>query len=158
MLERLRFVRYALRFERAFRTDAWERVKECFHPDAEYVVAGAPPFDGTTRGPDAIVRLFQRMLNDFDRRFDARSPQLASCPRVTDGVLSLRWRVRYSASFGSVVLAGVSSCRFADGRIIELRDTMAPEDWTRALALVEAAGPRIARDPPEAGGPNGDQR
>ena len=59
MFERLRFARYALKFECAFRSDRWDAVKACFHPDATYTVAETGTrYDGVARGPDEIVRFF----------------------------------------------------------------------------------------------------
>jgi hypothetical protein len=41
MLERFRFARYALKFERAFKTDGWDDVKACFGSDADETSAGS---------------------------------------------------------------------------------------------------------------------
>jgi hypothetical protein len=140
MFERIRFTRYALRFERAFKTDDWGSVEACFHPDATYVIAGTgTDYDGETRGPAAIARLFQRMLNDYDRKFDKRSPRIASWPRVRSGELDLRWSVRYSLRGDSTVVTGRSQCRFTGGQIIELRDTMLAEECARWAALAARA-------------------
>lgn len=140
MFERVRFARYALRFERAFRSDDWGPVRECFHPDARYVIAGTgSAYDGETRGAGAIMELFRRMLDEWDRRFDRRSPRITSWPRVRGGELSFRWSVRYTLRGESVVLTGRSQCRFEGGRIFELRDTMVPEECARFLALLARA-------------------
>ena len=140
MFERLRFVRYALKFERAFKTDDWEAVKACFHPDGRYVlIGGKPPFDGEFRGPDEIVRIFQRMLNELDRKFDHRKPGLAGWPRVRGGELTLPWKVRYTLRDQTAMLTGLSRCRFSGGKIIELSDTMIPEECERWEALARTA-------------------
>ncbi len=137
MLERLRFLRYALQFERAFKTDVWEPVKDCFAPDARYIIIGGePPFDGETRGADEIIRMFQRMLNEIDRKFDKRIPGLAGFPRVRDGVLHVPWKVTYKRGGTSYPLRGVSRCRFVDGKISELSDTMDPDEVRRWAAAV----------------------
>ena len=140
MFERVRFARYALRFERAFKSDDWEPVRECFHPDARYVIAGtATAYDGEARGAGAIVRLFQRMLNEYDRRFDRRSPRITSWPRVRGGELDFRWSVRYTLRGERTLLTGRSQCRFDGGKIIELRDTMLPDEVARWGALAARA-------------------
>jgi hypothetical protein len=141
MFERLRFLRYAWRFERAFKTDEWDGVKDCFHPEGTYTIVGAPPYDGVTKGPEAIARNFKRLLDEFDRKFEKRRPGLASWLRVKGGRLTFKWRARYTAPFGSALVTGVSECRFSRGKIIELRDTMVPEEWAPALALVKSLAP-----------------
>ena len=125
MWERVRFARYALKFERAFKTDDWAAVKACLHPDARYIVEGSETeWDGETRGPDAIVGFFKRMLDELDRKFDKRIPRPRGWPRKRAGVLEVPWSARYVAKTGEVVLDGTSHVRFEAGKIIELRDTM----------------------------------
>jgi ketosteroid isomerase-like protein len=137
MWERIRFARYALRFERAFKTDDWAAVTACFHPDAIYVVEGSDTeWDGTTRGPEAIASFFKRMLDELDRKFDKRVPRLRGFPRVRGGVLHVPWSARYVAKTGEATLDGDSSCRFERGKIIELRDVMDPAQCRAWGALV----------------------
>ena len=145
MFERVLFARYALRFERAFKTDDWEPVKSCFAPDASYlIIGGEAPFDGETRGSDAIVQLFKRMLDEIDRKFDRRIPGLAGFPRVRDGELQVPWKVRYVLGDQSFRLRGVSRCRFADGKITTLSDTMDADEVRRwsAEAQRQVSAPR----------------
>jgi hypothetical protein len=140
MLELVRFARYALRFERAFKDDDWGPVKACFHPDARYIIAGSgTEYDGEARGPDAIAALFQRMLDALDRRFDRRSPRLTAFPRVRGGELDLRWSARYTLRGESTIVTGRSQCRFAGGKISELRDTMVADECARWIALAARA-------------------
>jgi hypothetical protein len=140
MFERVRFARYALRFERAFKSDDWGPVRDCFHPDARYAIEGSgTSYDGESRGRDAILELFQRMLNELDRKFDRRSPRLTGLPRVRDGELDLRWSVRYTLRGESAIVTGRSRCRFDGGKIIELRDTLLPDECARWTALAARA-------------------
>lgn len=140
MFERVRFARYALRFERAFRSDDWGLVQPCFHPDARYLIEGTgTAYDAETRGAGAIMELFRRMLNDWDRKCDRRSPRITSWPRVEDGELSFRWSVRYTLRGDSSIITGVSRCRFEDGKIFHLRDTMLPDECARFLAMIARA-------------------
>lgn len=138
MLELVRFARYAWYFERAFRSDDWRAVRRCFHDDARYVMHGLPPFDGETRGADNIVALFQRMLDDVDRRFDRRVPGIRGLPRVRDRTLTMQWRVRYVAGDRSALLDGRTACRFDRGRIQLLEDWMSADQIAGVLALRDA--------------------
>ncbi len=140
VLERIRFARYALRFERAFKSDDWEPVRACFHPEARYTIIGSGlPYDGETRGRDAIMELLRRMLDEYDRKFDRRSPRITSWPRVRGGELDFQWSVRYTLSGGSAIVTGRSQCRFTGGQILDLRDTMLPEECARWAALAAHA-------------------
>ena len=131
-------MRYALRFERAFKTDVWEPVEASFAPDATYTIAGSDTeWDGVTRGARDIVALFKRMLDALDRKYDRRSPRPDGWPRLDDGALVVPWRARYVLGSDEVMLHGTSRCRFDTGnagagiggimggrRITELSDTM----------------------------------
>ena len=140
MFERMRFARYALRFERAFKSDRWDDVKACFHPDGVYAIEGTnTEYDGEYRGPDAIAGCFKRMLDEGDRKFDKRKPTLKGWLSLKNGVLSFPWRVVYTKGKQSVVLNGASRCRFQDGKIIELRDTMVADEVARWAAMARAA-------------------
>jgi hypothetical protein len=150
MWERLRFARYAFRFERAFKSDDWGPVKACFHADGRYVIEGSQTeWDGEVRGPDAICALFKRMLDELDRKFQRRIPRIDGWPRVQGGELRLRWSSRYVAAAGEAVLHGESRCRFADGKILELHDRLDPDECRRWGALVGVT-PRVdaERAPP----------
>ena len=145
MFERVLFARYALRFERAFKTDDWEPVKACFAPDASYtIIGGEPPFDGETRGSDEIVRLFKRMLDEIDRKFDRRIPGLAGFPRVRGGELQMPWKVRYVRGDQSFPLRGLTRCRFVDRKISALSDAMDADEVRRwsAEAQRQVSAPR----------------
>jgi hypothetical protein len=141
VLERMRFARYALKFERAYRSDEWSAVKACFHPEALYIVEGSgTEWDGKTRGPDAIVAFYKRMLDALDRKFDKRIPRPKGWPRMVDGELRIPWKARYVIGSNEAVLNGESRCRFsAGGKIIELRDLMDADECRRWAALVGVA-------------------
>jgi hypothetical protein len=139
VFERIKFARYALAFERAFKTDRWDRVRDCFHRDATYTIEGsASEFDGESRGADEIVALFKRMLDRLDRKFDKRTPGFAGLPRVVDGELVLPYKATYVLGPERVVLHGTSHCRFDGAKIARLRDTMNPDECRRWMALADA--------------------
>ena len=143
MWERIRFVRYAIAFERAFKDDDWAPVKRHFHADARYVIEGTQTLDGETHGPDAIAALFKRMLDELDRKFDRRIPGLRGFPRVSARELHLPWKVRYVAGARSMVLHGDCRCRWRDGKIIELRDRMDVDEVHAWCALIGVTPERV---------------
>ena len=139
MLERLRFARYALKFERAYKTDRWDDVKACFHADGTYSVTGTETeWDTVATGPDQIVAFFKKMLDEGDRKFDSRRPRLAGFPRVRGGELVLPWAATYTMGDQSVVLHGESRCRFSGGKIIALSDQMRADETQRFIAMARA--------------------
>jgi len=139
MLERYRFARYALKFERAFKTDDWEAVMACFHPSATYTVVGSETeWDTVVHGPEAIVAFFKKMLDAADRKFDSRRPRPLGFPRVRDGELVLPWRATYTMGNDTVVLHGESRCRFSNGKIIALGDTMRADETQRWIAMARS--------------------
>ena len=145
MFELIRFARYASRFERAYKTDDWSKVRRCFADDATYtIVGGVPPTDGTTRGADEIMRFFKRMLDAQDRRFDRRIPKLDGWPRSRGGVVTFKWRARYVLGAESTVLTGVETVRFARGLITELQDVMPHDEVVAMVALAERSPRRSA--------------
>jgi hypothetical protein len=140
VFERTRFLRYALRFERAFKTDDWRAVRRSFADDAEYVVHGIPPgmpYAAETRGADAIVALFKRMLDEIDRRYDRRTARPASWLHVRDGELVVRWRARYVRGSDEAMLDGESRCRFAGPLIARIADTLNPDEAARWYELAQ---------------------
>ena len=142
MFERIRFLRYAYRFERAFKSDDWRAVRACFADDAVYVMHGitpGEPYPAETRGADAIVALFKRMLDEVDRRFDRRISRPTSWLHVRDGELMMRWRVLYIRGKESVSLEGELRCRFAGSLIVHLQDTMDSDEAARWYALARQA-------------------
>jgi hypothetical protein len=139
MLERFRFARYALKFERAFKTDRWDEVKACFHPDATYTVLGTETeWDTTVRGPDAIAAFFKKMLDEGDRQFDSRRPGLTGLPRVKGGELVVPWKATYRMGEEAIVLHGESRCRFSGGKIIALSDRMRADETQRWIAMARS--------------------
>jgi ketosteroid isomerase-like protein len=143
MLELVRFARYAVRFERAFKSDDWSRVRRSFADDAHYIIDGGGPFSGEVVGGDAVVAKFRQMLNDFDRRFDKRVPSLRGLPRVKHKTVTFVWAAKYLAGSESVTLTGSSDCVFEDGKIIRLHDHMVDAECERAWELVQRRGKPI---------------
>jgi hypothetical protein len=140
MLELVHFARYALRFERACKSDDWSRVRRSFADDASYLIDGGAVFTGEVHGADEIVHKFRQMLNDFDRRFDKRLPGLRGLPRVKDGTVTFSWTAKYIVGKESALLHGTSHCTFERGRITRLHDEMNVEECERAWDLVQRRG------------------
>lgn len=140
MLELVRFARYALRFERAYKSDDWSRVRRSFAEDASYLIEGGAVFTGEIHGADEIVRKFRQMLNDFDRRFDKRIPGLRGRPRVKGPTVTFSWTAKYVVGTDHTMLHGTSHCTFERGLITRLHDEMSADECERAWELVQRRG------------------
>lgn len=139
MFELPKFIRYAMRFERAFKTDEWSEVKRCFADDAVYRIEGsASRFDGSYAGPEAIAAVFKQMLDEVDRKYDKRIPRLGGFPRKRGGELTIPWRALYVKGSERVILTGTSACRFTGSRIQALRDTMIADECAKWASVVGA--------------------
>ena len=135
-----RFFAYAQDFEQTFVDDDWWRLGQYFEPDAVYEVRNVP-FGCRIEGPEAIFRGIKRSLDNFDRRFAERRPEITDPPAETGDSVSVGWAVTYvKPGAPPFVLRGRSTARFRGDRIVHLVDEypagMADEAarWSRAHA------------------------
>lgn len=140
MLELVRFARYAVRFERAFKSDDWSRVRLSFADDAHYIIDGGGQFTGEVVGGDLVIAKFRQMLNEFDRRFDRRIPALRGLPKVKHETVSFAWAAKYIVGGEAATLTGSSDCVFEAGKIVRLHDHMVDAECDRAWELVQRRG------------------
>jgi GNAT superfamily N-acetyltransferase len=125
---------YLEAFEVAYDSDEWNVLDGHFTDNAVYKVVGAPPFAGEWPTRDGIKRQFKKICDEFDRRFDQRIVGEAGRPRVSGDQIHFDWRAVYRLKgVPDCHLAGKSVARFADGRIMELTDTMTDEDCLAGL-------------------------
>lgn len=135
-----RFFAYAQDFEQTFADDDWSRLAQYFEPDAVYEVRNVP-FACRIEGRDAIFRGIKKSLDNFDRRFAARRPEITDPPTETGDAVSVGWLVTYEQPGAPPFrLRGRSTARFRGERIVHLVDEypagMADEaaSWSRAHA------------------------
>ena len=136
----LRFFAYAQDFEQTFLDDDWSRLAQYFQPDAVYEVRNVP-FGCRIEGPEAIFRGIKKSLDNFDRRFAERRPEITDPPAEAGDSVSVGWAVTYvKPGAPAFVLRGRSTARFRGDRIVHLVDEypdgMADEaaSWSRAHA------------------------
>jgi len=136
----LRFFAYAQDFEQTFLDDDWSRLAQYFQPDAVYEVRNVP-FGCRIEGPEAIFRGIKKSLDNFDRRFAERRPEITDPPAEAGDSVSVGWAVTYvKPSAPAFVLRGRSTARFRGDRIVHLVDEypdgMADEaaSWSRVHA------------------------
>jgi len=135
-----RFFAYAQDFEQTFADDDWARLAQYFRPDAVYEVRNVP-FGCRIEGRDAIFLGIKKSLDNFDRRFAERRPEITDPPTETGDSVSVGWAVTYTKPGApAFVLRGRSTARYRDDQIVHLVDEypegMADEAacWVRAHA------------------------
>jgi putative acetyltransferase len=120
---------YLEAFEVAYDSDDWSVLDPHFSEDASYSVEGAAPFTGTWKTRAGIQTQFQKICNEFDRRFDERIVSETGRPRLRGDEILFGWQATYTLKGApDFLLVGDSSARIADGRITELTDIIAPEN------------------------------
>ena len=87
------FAAYAMAFEQTFADDDWSRLTPHLAPDAEHEVSAAVRSPGTPVGRAELIADQKRNVEDMDRRFDLRIPEVVAGPDVRDGVVWMDWRL-----------------------------------------------------------------
>ncbi|HYC53501.1 MAG TPA: nuclear transport factor 2 family protein [Candidatus Binatia bacterium] len=119
------FANYAAAFERAYESDRWEEVRECFAEEAVYEVVGGGPLAGVWKGRDTIVNHLIESVNAFDRTYDSRELSVISGPEPRNGGVHVGWAATYKkAGQPDIRVEGEEEAWFRDGKIIRLKDTM----------------------------------
>lgn len=117
------FGAYAAEFEETFKDDNWERLRDYFHPDVRYVVAGSP-FDCDIQGRDAVFSGLKKALDGMDRRFDQRDITPKGAPLVDGNTVVLSADVHYQkAGLPGLSFSLSETAEYDDaGKIIRLQD------------------------------------
>jgi hypothetical protein len=124
----IRFFIYALKFERAYKTNNWNVVRNCFDVNAFYAVEAPEPFGGKFVGIENILNGFEKSVNDFDKKFEKRSPRLTKFPRVDGDTVYFNWSVKYTViGAPNVMMKGSSEAAFLKGKIVSLIDKIPVE-------------------------------
>lgn len=139
-----RFMAYAAAFEEAYVSDNWSQLEPFFTEDAVYVSIAPVPFGGEYKGRTAVLRQFQKAVNDFDRRFDSRKLEILEGPIEQDGSVWIRGAVTYA-------LAGAPDCRmvaeeravFTGDRISRLEDVFTDAEAERVGTYLAQHGAKL---------------
>lgn len=149
----LAFIQYAQTFEQVLMSDQWSLLEPMFADDAVHTVAEGGPFATDDHGRDAVISGLRRTVEAIDRRFDARIPEIADGPRADGDRVWMRFRLRLRrAGLPELCVEGEHlTVHAADGRIKELRESLAPGHAQRTAdylarhdAALRPAGSRFA--------------
>lgn len=75
-----RFLTYVRVFEVAQAAGAGHLLEPCYSEDAEHVVRGAGSFGDEAHGREQVVAAVRKSVEDHDRRFDVRIPEILEGP------------------------------------------------------------------------------
>src|SRR5688572_29083634 len=84
---------YAMDFERTFADDDWTRLVPHVAPNAEREVLGGGILAYHSVGRDEVLGDLKRNVQDMDRRFDLRIPEVLAGPEERDGAVWMDWRL-----------------------------------------------------------------
>jgi hypothetical protein len=114
---------YAMAFEHAFRDDDWQRLEPHFTADAEHEVLGGGPLAVHSVGRAAVIADLKRAVDDMDRRFDERIPEVLAGPDVRDGAVWMEWRLTLRrAGLPDLVVEGNHGTWHRDGAIVRIEE------------------------------------
>ena len=120
-----RFLEYAAAFEQTFQDDDWTRLEPYFAEDAVYAVTGEPPLGGRRIIKKKILSHLREVLDQLDRRFDARRVEPVGQPAVGDASFEFGWRASYQkAGCPDLSFEGTERVEFEGDRILLLEDRM----------------------------------
>ena len=114
---------YAMAFEHTFADDDWSRLEPHFAPEAEREVLGGGPLAFHSVGRGAVIADLKRNVEDLDRRFDLRIPEVLAGPEQRDGAVWMDWRLTLRrAGIPDLVVEGSHGTWHADGRITRIEE------------------------------------
>ena len=142
------FNKYAAAFEIAFANDRWDLVEQYFSADITYVVKDGPPLGGAYEGREAVMRFLRGSVEDFDRKFEQRIPEITEGPLDREGGVWLRWKLDYiSSDLPLLSVSGVEILSFADGKITRIEDHYDPGSMKAIADMFETYGDRLGKVP-----------
>lgn len=147
---------YAMAFEQTFADDDWSRLAAHFAPDAEREVLGGGMLAYHSVGRDEVIADLRRGVEDMDRRFDLRIPEVVAGPAERDGAVWMDWRLTLRrAGIPDLVVEGSHGTWHRDGRITRIEERVSDETGARvetflakhaaALRPAPAAPMRVGR-------------
>jgi len=143
---------YAMAFEKTFADDDWGRLAPHLAPDVEHEVLGGGPLAWHTVGRDELIADQKRNVEDMDRRFDLRIPEIVAGPDERDGVVWMDWRLTLRrAGIPDLVVEGNHGTWHRDGLITRIEEHVSDAVGARVEAFLAkhdaALRPKPAAEP-----------
>lgn len=131
-----RFLAYAQDFEKTYKDDDWQRLRQHFADDAVYEVKNSP-VACRLEGCDAILKGIRKSLDGFDRKFTVRRIEVRAAPELLENGVAVAWAGIYEKEgVGSVTITARTEARYDGDRILYMTDAYDPPsaesfDWFR---------------------------
>lgn len=143
-----RFVEYALAFEQVLVTDDWSSLEALFAPDAIRQVVGGGPLAALSIGRDAVIGDLRRGVDELDRRFDRRLPEIISGPSEHNGAVWMDWRLTLQRDgLPDLVIEGTHGTAFDGERICRIDEAVTNAHTERVEAYLAAHGGELRPAP-----------
>jgi hypothetical protein len=114
---------YAVAFEQTFADDRWDRLASHFAPDAEREVLGGGMLAYHSVGREQVISDLKRNVEDMDRRFDLRIPEVTAGPEERDGAVWMEWRLTFRrAGLPDLLVEGRHGTWHRDGVITRIEE------------------------------------
>jgi len=139
-----RFTAYALAFEQVLVDDDWSRLEQYFSPDAVRHVVGGGPLAEHSSGREAVIADLRACVEELDRRFDRRLPEILSGPSERDGVVWIDWRLTLQRDgLPDLRVEGTHGTHFDGERICRIEEAVNNEVTLRLEAYLDEYGSRL---------------
>lgn len=143
-----RYLAYAAAFEEAYASDDWSILEPYFTNDAVYEFVAPSSRSGTFTGRSAVLAMFEKSVNDVDRRFDSRTIEFLEGPCERDGVIWTRWLCTFTlAGAPNCLMEGEERAEFSGERICRLVDSINEEQLASRKAYFAQYGDRLKPKP-----------
>ena len=140
---------YAMAFEQTFADDDWSRLASHFAPDAEREVLGGGILAYHSVGRDHVIGDLKRNVEDMDRRFDLRIPEVLAGPEERDGVVWMDWRLTLRrAGLPDLIVEGSHGTWHRDGVITRIEEHVSDAVGARVEAYLAKHADALAPAPP----------
>jgi len=123
-----KFEAYSEAFEVAYVSGEWSPIESFFNADAVYEIVANPPMAAKFVGRDAIIDEFIRVLDEFDYRFDTRSPVIIEPTHEVGDSVTNTFELTYSSKgLPDLVMHGSETATYKDGKISRLENAFTDE-------------------------------
>ncbi len=140
---------YAMAFEQTFADDDWQRLVPHFAPEAEREVLGGGVLAYHSVGREHVIADLKRNVEDMDRRFDLRIPEVLAGPEERDGVVWMDWRLTLRrAGIPDLVVEGSHGTWHRDGAITRIEEHVNDEVGARVEAFLAKHAAALRPPPP----------
>jgi hypothetical protein len=140
---------YAMAFEQTFADDDWSRLAPHFAADAEREVLGGGILAYHSVGREHVIGDLKRNVEDMDRRFDLRIPEVLAGPEERNGAVWMDWRLTLRrAGLPDLIVEGSHGTWHRDGVITRIEEHVSDAVGARVEAYLAKHAAALEPPPP----------